>query len=95
MMNRAQERSLRSLCRKGGALKLPSSQGPIVIRVKILQRANHPDKASALLLDCMDNSWLTLDDMPPRELYADIAERLEDQYDIISDADDCVQEVFS
>ncbi|WP_149436038.1 hypothetical protein [Salinicola corii] len=87
MMNRTQERALRNVCRQGGTLTLPTTDGPLTIEVTLRQRANHPDRADAML-STSPTTFLKLNDWSPRELYADLAERIEDQYQVLSDADD-------
>ncbi|MFS8175004.1 hypothetical protein [Vreelandella titanicae] len=87
MMNRLQERALRTLCRKGGRLDLPTLSGTVTICIEIKVRANYPDKANALLLECPQNTWLTLHDWSPRELYEELAERLDDEHEIVTHAD--------
>ncbi|WP_342594546.1 hypothetical protein AAGT95_16805 [Salinicola lusitanus] len=87
MMNRTQERALRKACRQGGTLILPTTDGPLTIEVTLRQRTNRPDRADAKISES-PASFLKLNDWSPRELYADLAERIEDQYQVLSDADD-------
>ncbi|WIX34122.1 hypothetical protein QO259_05525 [Salinicola sp. JS01] len=87
MMNRNQDRALRKICRQGGKLTLPTTDGPLTIEVTLRQRTNHPDRADAKISES-PTSFLKLNDWSPRELYADLAERIEDQYQVLSEADD-------
>lgn len=82
-MNRTQERSLRTVCRKGGSLTLPTTSGAVTIEITIRERPNHPDRADAKVSETTSASFLKLNDWPCRELYMELAERLDDQYELV------------
>lgn len=85
MLTREQERSLRSICKNTGKRTLSTPRG--LIQVAVEARPGTAGKRDATIT-YPNGGWSRLNDWAASDLYIEIAERLDDQYEVLSDADD-------
>ncbi|WFF40416.1 hypothetical protein EVC62_02265 [Salinicola endophyticus] len=87
-MNLTQARALREVCREGGKLTLPTTDGPLTVEVTVRQPGNVFDRRVDARFATGETTFTKLNGWPCLALFDELATRIDDQYQVLSDADD-------